>query len=160
MVWQSVSVSVVPRDWPSPLRRQDVGGCGVALAGFAGIGLGVDSAAAHNWQTVKPFLWHFRCVLLASLQPFHRVLLFSSISLAVACPCRSCCCCLLWQKFIPQAFELHFITPTTSATGTASGIDGRGGGSGTGRNLKMQMVLAPYWKLGKNTSGQHLLPTA
>lgn len=88
----SVSVSVVPRDWPSLVFGANGAGCGVALAGFAGIGLGVNSAAAHNWQTVKPFLWHFRCVCLLVYNPttptHHHHHPLHAVHLHVLAPCR------------------------------------------------------------------------
>lgn len=87
-----VSVSVVPRDWPSLVFGANGAGCGVALAGFAGIGLGVNSAAAHNWQTVKPFLWHFRCVCLLVYNPttptHHHHHPLHAVHLHVLAPCR------------------------------------------------------------------------
>lgn len=51
------SVSVVSWEMPATteLSAAVVVRCG---------GLGVGSAATYNWQTVKPFLWHFRCVCL------------------------------------------------------------------------------------------------
>jgi len=61
--------------------------------------------------------------LFASLQPTHT-LHQPPLQFPRPCPCAPAAGCLLWQKFIPQAFELHFITARTPATGTASGLVG------------------------------------
>lgn len=130
----SGSVSVVPREM---LPGSRVGGRALAahVAGCPGTGLGVNfvGGRTHNWQTVKPFLWHFRCVCLqvyntrCSATLCHRIPFASSL---------------------PFARELTVVTKVyTASIWTAFHYGPTCNAGPKERQMQMQILLAPYWKL-------------
>lgn len=115
----SGSVSVVPREMLPGSRRGRV--LAAHAAGCPGTGLGVNfvGGRTHNWQTVKPFLWHFRCVCLQVYNTRCSATLCHRIPLPPTSPLPGSW--QLWQKFIPQAFELHFIMGQPAMLGQRKG---------------------------------------